>query len=167
MKSASYWIRQLNMQQHPEGGWFAESYRSDESLDRSALPPRYGGQRTLSTAIYFLLEGHSFSAFHRIASDEGWHFYAGAPLSLWQIAPDGLLSELRLGPDPEQGQVFQAYVPAGNWFAARPADPAGYTLVGCTVAPGFDFADFELAGREALSRQYPQHSDLIARLTRG
>lgn len=154
------------MQKHPEGGWFAETYRSPEGLAGHALPPRYGGPRAFATAIYFLLEGHEFSAFHRIASDEGWHFYAGAPLLLWQIGESGQLSQLRLGPDPDQGQVFQAHVPAGSWFAASPEDPASYTLLGCTVAPGFDFADFELASREALSRQYPQHSSLITQLTR-
>ncbi|GAB3177905.1 cupin domain-containing protein [Telluribacter humicola] len=167
MKPASYWVNKYNMQAHPEGGYFAETYRSAEQIPQSALPDRFGGSRVFSTGIYFLLEGHHFSALHQIQSDELWHFYTGDPLEVYVIHPeDGLLEVIRLGPDPERGEVFQAAVPAGTWFGSRPIPGSTYSLVGCTVAPGFDFADFELADRELLLAQYPQHREVIEALTR-
>ncbi|MCU0450976.1 MAG: cupin domain-containing protein [Bernardetiaceae bacterium] len=167
MRTAQYWIDQLNMQAHPEGGWFAETYRSPETVAGPALPARYAGGRSFATAIYFLLTGGVFSAFHRIASDELWHFYEGRPVRVHVIAPDGAYRLLALGPGP--GQHYQAVVPAGHWFASEVADPApaAYALVGCTVAPGFDFADFELAARPQLTAAFPRHAALIGRLTRG
>ncbi|MCY7350683.1 MAG: cupin domain-containing protein [Cytophagaceae bacterium] len=147
---ADYWVKQYQMQPHPEGGWFAETYRSAERIPHVALPERFAGDRVFGTAIYFLLEGHHFSALHRIQSDEIWHFYAGNPLDIFLLNETGLLQITRLGPDATAGEVFQTVVPAGCWFGAKPAMPEGYALVGCTVAPGFDFADFELADRAAL-----------------
>jgi uncharacterized protein len=166
MKTASYWIQQLNLQSHPEGGYFAETYRSAESISASHLPARYGGERVFSTGIYFLLESGQFSALHRIQSDEMWHFYAGSRLTVYVIHPNGTSQEIYLGSNPEAGEVFQAVVPAGSWFGASVSVPGSYALVGCTVAPGFDFADFELADRMALRQQYPEHQSLIDRLTR-
>jgi predicted cupin superfamily sugar epimerase len=126
--------------------------------------------RSYATGIYFLLTGDTFSAFHRIQSDEMWHYYTGShPLEVLVIHPDGRLQELYLGPDPTQGQSFQAVVPAGAWFASRvlkATTAEAYALVGCTVAPGFDFADFELASAQSLSAQYPQHTQLIKSLCR-
>lgn len=166
MKTAAYWIEKYHMQPHPEGGYFAETYRAAEQVPHAALPERFGGSRSFSTAIYFLLESHHFSALHRIQADELWHFYTGDPLEVFVIHPaSGVLEIIRLGPDPDAGEMFQAVVPAGAWFGSRPVAGAAYSLVGCTVAPGFDFADFELAEREALLAEFPQHETIILGLT--
>ena len=130
------------------------------------MPPQFPGPRLVSTAIYFLLEGKNFSAFHRLRSDELWHFHAGGPITVHVIEPDGAYSEIQLGSDPEAGEVFQAAVKAGRWFASRVRDPRSFGLAGCTVAPGFDFADFELGKRSELVGLYPQHRNLIEALTR-
>uniref|UniRef100_UPI003F718BF3 cupin domain-containing protein n=1 Tax=Dyadobacter sp. TaxID=1914288 RepID=UPI003F718BF3 len=125
------------------------------------------GNRSVSTGIYFLLDARNFSAFHRIKSDEMWHFYAGDALEIFVIDPTtGKLHIIRLGSDPENGETFQAVVPAGAWFGSRPAAGSSYSLVGCTVAPGFDFHDFEMADRAALQAEYPEFQTLIAELTR-
>lgn len=129
------------------------------------MPARFGGPRCFSTGIYFLLESGQRSLLHRIRSDEIWHFYAGAPLALSAICPDGRLDQTVLGPNTESGQVFQAVVAAGSWYGAVVKEPDSYSLVGGTVAPGFEFADFELADRRALVAAFPQHRALIERLT--
>jgi predicted cupin superfamily sugar epimerase len=149
-----------------EGGAFGEIYRSELVLSRNCLPLFFQGDRNAATSIYFLLSQGQFSAFHRIAADEIWHFYYGDPLLVYEITHSGRLVEHRLGQDPEKGESFQAVVKAGNWFASVPAPGSEYALVGCTVAPGFDFADFELAAREPLMAQYPEHAELIRQLTR-
>ena len=154
------------LQPHPEGGWYKETYRSGETISAKALPARFNGERNFSTAIYFLLEGEQFSAFHRILSDELWHFYAGAALEVFVIHPSGTLDVIKLGRDISNGETFQAVVPAGTWFASRPVASGNFSFVGCTVAPGFDFNDFELAEREQLAALYPQHATLIKQLTR-
>ena len=161
---APYWIATLGLQRHPEGGWFVESYRSAGSIPSAALPERFDGPRSFCTAIHFLLEGGDFSALHRLNSDETWHFYEGAPLTVHVISPAGIYYRLLLGRDPERGEVFQATVPAGCWFGAESG--GGLSLAGCTVAPGFDFDDFELADRKVLAARFPQHGALITRLTR-
>jgi uncharacterized protein len=164
--SAAYWIEKLQLARHIEGGSFREVYRSAMKIPKKSLPVLFQGDRNVSTSIYFLLERGQFSAFHRIASDEGWHFYYGDPLLIYEISHSGELTVHRLGSDAEKGEVFQTMVQAGSWFASVPADGGEYSLVGCTVAPGFDFAEFELADRETLSRQYPKYKELIGALTR-
>lgn len=159
-------IEQFGLQPHPEGGWYKETYRSRETIPANALPERFLGQRAFSTAIYFLLEQGNFSAFHRIQSDECWHFYTGDPLEVFIIFPNGNMQVITLGNDIENGQLFQYVVPAGCWFASRPAAKSAFCFVGCTVAPGFDFADFELADAAALTAVYPQHGQLIHELCR-
>ena len=165
-QNAQYWIDHLGLIPHPEGGYYRVTYRSDLTIARSALPPTFHGDRSASTAIYFLIDGKNFSAFHRIASDEVWHFYTGSALIVHVIDPDGNYSELHLGDRSDAGEIFQAVVKAGCWFASRLKDAASFALVGCTVAPGFDFADFELATRSRLIRDYPSHQRLIEELTR-
>jgi predicted cupin superfamily sugar epimerase len=165
-KSAQYWIKKLNLIAHPEGGYYRETYRSELSIPREGLPPQFTGARLVSSAIYFLLDGENFSAFHRLRSDELWHFYAGSPISVHVIEPDGGYSKIHLGSDPEAGDVLQATVKAGRWFASHVRDPGSFALAGCTVAPGFDFADFELGKQAELIRLYPPHRNLIERLTR-
>src|SRR5215472_4969136 len=135
-------------------------------IAREALPVGFGGARAASTAIYFLLEGENFSAFHRLRSDEVWHFYAGSPMVVESIDRAGSRSTILLGGDPDAGQMFQAVVRAGCWFASHVGDWRGWALVGCTVAPGFDFEDFEIAKRAELVNRYPQHREMIERLTR-
>jgi uncharacterized protein len=165
MEEAQHWIERLNLQPHPEGGWYRQTYRAPLMLPHSALPG-YAGDRAASTAIYFLLAGDQFSALHRLCSDEVWHFYAGSSLIVHVIAPDGDYQQLLLGSDAESGEHFQAVVPAGCWFGSSLRRPDTYALVGCTVAPAFDFADFEMAKRDDLTAQYPQHRTIIERLTR-
>ncbi len=160
------WIEKLQLAPHPEGGYYRVTYGAQLLLPKEALPSRFKGPRVASTAIYFLLEARNFSAFHRIQSDELWHFYAGDALDVHVIDASGAYSKLPIGPDFEAGQVFQAAVRAGHWFASEVHPGGSFALVGCTVAPGFDFEDFELAERAHLIDTYPQHRELITRLTR-
>lgn len=164
--SAAHWRDHLKLQPHVEGGAFLETYRSDWMLDMSTLPAGMGGNRNASTCIYFLLEEGQFSAFHRIAADEIWHFYDGHTLTIYEIEPGGQLQAHKLGRDILHGESLQVIIRAGNWFASRVEVPGGYALTGCTVAPGFDFADFELADKTTLQAAYPQHAALIDSLTR-
>lgn len=165
-RTAAYWINALQLEQHVEGGAFRETYRAPLDLPQQVLPPAFGGNRQASTAIYFLLQAGDFSAFHRIAADEMWHFYAGDTLHIYEITTAGVLRTHLLGNDIERGAAFQALIPAGSWFASRVEGPGQYALVGCTVAPGFDFVDFELAERTILTAAFPAHATLISALTR-
>ncbi|WP_447921077.1 cupin domain-containing protein [Achromobacter aegrifaciens] len=155
-------IRRLDLLPHPEGGYYRETYRAADSVTRGD-----GAQRSASTAIYYLLCDGAWSTWHRIRADELWHFHAGDSLHIHVLAPDGGYRCLRLGDaleDPDA--AFQAMVPAGSWFAAELAEPASYALAGCTVAPGFEFSEFELADAAELQRLYPAQAGLIARLAR-
>ena len=165
MKDAEYWVDKLGMQPHPEGGYFCEVYRSHERVAESALPQRYGGSRSFSTSIYFLLKAGQFSRLHRLQSDELWHFYTGSPLKIHLFQPDGRYTCEKLGSNPEEGESFQVLAPLGTWFGGDSLESESYSLVGCTVAPGFDFEDFELAEREVIQELYPEHRELIQRLT--
>ena len=165
-RNAQDWIEKLKLEPHPEGGYFRQSYRSEVVIAREALPARFSGPRAVSTAIYFLLEGKNFSAFHRLRSDEVWHFYAGEPLVVHVIEPEGTYSRFLLGRDLDSGQVLQGVVRAGCWFGSHVADWNSFAVVGCTVSPGFDFEDFEMGKRKELGVLYPQHRELIERLTR-
>ena len=166
MEDIRYWIDRLQLKPHPEGGFYRETYRASLKIEKSALPDSFRGSRNASTAIYFLIDGANFSAFHRIPADEMWHFYAGSPLAVEVIDRAGQHSQILVGNNPDSGERFQAIVPAGCWFASHVKDLNSFSLVGCTVAPGFDFADFEIAECAHLTAQYPQHSELIKRLTR-
>jgi len=166
MLSAQQLIKQYCLQPHPEGGWFKETYKSTEIISASALPERFGAPRVFSTAIYFLLEQGNFSAFHRIKSDECWHFYTGDPLDVYVLQQDGNLEIVHLGNDISKGLMFQYVVPADCWFASRPAPGSIFCFAGCTVAPGFDFADFELADASTLTSLYPMHQSIIKTLCR-
>ena len=157
-------IKDFDLQAHPEGGFYKETYRSAEMIPQSALPARFSGSRLFSTAIYFLLPQNNFSAFHRIQSDECWHFYEGDTLLVHVLDPEKGYTLLKLGRNAQAGEVYQAVVPAGSWFASETT--GSYSFVGCTVAPGFDFADFELTSANGLTAQYPEHQQLIQRLCR-
>ncbi|KMQ80443.1 hypothetical protein BPMI_03537c [Candidatus Burkholderia pumila] len=154
-------IARLKLQPHPEGGYFREVYRGD------ALVRRDGSEEThsASTAIYFLLCDGAYSSWHRIRSDELWHFYAGDPIHVHVIDAKGALTTLKLGNALlHDDAVFQAAVKAENWFVAECIDPSGIALVGCTVASGFEFSEFEFADSAALETLYPQHREFISRL---
>ncbi len=165
LKSFDYWIEKLQLQPHPEGGYFNEIYRSAETVSSDSLPERYNTEHSFSTSIYFLLKSGQCSKFHRLQSDEIWHFYYGSPVRLYQISPEGNYSELLLGNDPEKRHDLQLVIKAGSWFAAEPVERESYSLVGCTVAPGFDFNDFELGNREQLLKLFPVHKEIIEKLS--
>ena len=164
MLTANELIQKYRLHTHPEGGYYSQTYCSSEMIPMDGLPPRFNGSRYFSTAIYFLLEGKQFSAFHRIKSDEVWHFYTGTGLHIYVLHPDGRGELLKLGDDLANGYAFQQVVPAGCWFASKPADEKGFSFVGCTVSPGFDFADFELATGEILAKEFPSYADWIYQL---
>lgn len=166
MLTARDWIDALGLARHPEGGWYRETYRAAEQIAGEHLPARFSGARAFSTTIYYLLESGDLSALHRIAQDEGWHFYDGSPLTVHLLSPEGDYSTVRIGRDPSRGLLPQAVAPAGWLFAATVDDPDTFALVGCTVAPGFDFADFHMPSRAEIVAAYPQHQAIIERLTR-
>lgn len=161
MKTRNYWIEALQLKAHPEGGFYKETYRSNE-----VVLNRNGDKRPASTGIYFLITQEAFSAFHKIESDEMWHFHAGSALEVIMIHENGHIELLNIGPEIDKGQQLQAVVPAGCWFGSRVLGTGDYSLVGCTVAPGFDFEDFVLAERIDLQNNFPQHKSIIEALTR-
>jgi uncharacterized protein len=161
-KNAEYWINKLNLQEHPEGGYFAETYKS-EKLVRL---PEYDGPRHLCTAMYYMLTGEQFASFHIVKSDELWHFYAGSSLTLYIIERNGRLSKRRLGADTDKGEFLQVVVKSCSWFAASVNDASSYSLVGCTVSPGFDYRDWKLGDIKTLVTLYPQHQSVIEKYTR-
>lgn len=166
MKDAQYWIDQLDLEPHVEGGYFKETYRSAENIGKHALPGRFSGDRSFCTAIYFLLHDNQFSVFHRIKQDELWHFYTGDTLMVHIIDRQGNYSQIKLGTNSDAGEVFQTMVPHGSWFGANLESRNSFALVGCTVAPGFDFADLEIAERDVLINLFPEHRQIIKQLTR-
>lgn len=164
--TADFYIGHLQLEPHPEGGFFRQTYRSEDVVIASALPAGFSGDRCFSTSIYYLLQKGDFSAFHRIKSDELWHFYDGGRLIIHMIEPGGKYSSTVLGNKIDRHEHFQHMVPAGTWFAVEPGHDADFALTGCTVSPGFDFRDFEMAESENLSLLFPQHTDLVKRLSR-
>jgi len=165
MHTSEYWIKKLNLQKHPEGGYFCEVYRAGEEIKQEHLPARYSGGRNHSTSIYFLLTSGEFSAFHRIKSDETWHFYCGQPVTIHMIDEKGNYSAIKLGSNPDNDESFQRTIPHGTWFAASVDEPDSYALVGCSVAPGFHFDDFELGKREDLVKLFPECENVIKKFT--
>jgi hypothetical protein len=160
-------IERLGLQPHPmEGGFFRETYRSAHELPAAALPSGYPSARSISTAIYYLLSSCCFSEMHRLRTDEIFHFYLGSPVEMLLLAPDGNGRIVTLGSDVLRGQEVQAVVPAGVWQGSRLLPGGEYALLGCTVAPGFDYADYERGRRDVLCGQFPAFSDLIRALTR-
>jgi uncharacterized protein len=158
-------IAQLSLIPHPEGGYYREMYRSSGTIAANTLPSQYSGARSYVTSIYFLLTSESSSRFHRLRSDELWYFHEGSSLTVFIISPDGVMTKHRVGAGIENGEALQCAVPAESWFAAAVDAPNSYSLISCVVAPGFDFADFELGQRGALVRQFPDHAACIDALT--
>jgi hypothetical protein len=149
-----------------EGGYFRETYRATLTISATALPKIYAGDRNASTCIYYLLTPDTFSAIHRVKSDEIFHFYAGDAVEMLELCPNGEARIVTIHNDLAAGHEPQHVVPAGVWQGCRLIPGGNWALMGCTVAPGFNYADFELADRDALSNQYPEHSELIAALTK-
>jgi predicted cupin superfamily sugar epimerase len=166
MPSAKELIEFLKLVPHPkEGGFFRETYRSAESIEGGGLPARYSSARAHGTAIYYLLTPGTFSALHRLASDEIFHFYLGDPVRMLQLTAGGTGRTIVLGPDLLADQQVQVAVPRGVWQGSI-LEPGGrFALLGCTVAPGFDYADYEGAKRRELLDRYPEFASLITRLT--
>lgn len=165
MKDANYWIQHLQLLKHPEGGFYKEVYRSDELINKDSLPNRFDGDRCYCTSIFYLLQNNNFSAFHRIKSDETWHFYQGTSLTLYTIDNSGILATIILGDNPANGEYLQYTIPKNTWFAAHVNDKNSFTLTGCTVSPGFDFNDFELGKKEKFIQLFPQHKEIISLLS--
>ncbi|MFD2565434.1 cupin domain-containing protein [Aquimarina rubra] len=159
-------VARLHMKPHPEGGFYKETYRSDGIIPKAVLKEGFSGDRNYCTAIYFLLTSENFSAFHRIKQDEMWHFYGGSSLYVHVITAEGEYIKHTVGMNLDQGETPQLVVSAGCWFASSVKDVEGYSFVGCTVSPGFDFEDFELASKDDLVSQYPDHSEIIMQYTR-
>jgi predicted cupin superfamily sugar epimerase len=164
MESAEFWIEKLQLKAHPEGGFYTETYRSSERIDKDKLPSKFNTSHSISTAIYFLLRSEDISAFHRIKSDELWFFHAGSPVEVYFLTKNGVQVHC-LGSNINEGQDFQLVVPADTWFGAKVTQANSYVLVSCTVAPGFEFEDFELGRRHDLLEQYPSEKSLIESLT--
>jgi uncharacterized protein len=182
-EEATFLIQRLNLSKHPEGGYYRETYRDDRIIEldiqkRKEQESKYGkfhsssssssSARSISSTIYYLLDGGQVSALHRLRSaDEIWHFYAGSSLTIY-ILEEGSkkLGEFRLGNNIQDGDMFQLIVRRGSWFGATVNDPSSYSLVGCTVSPAFDFEDFELGQREKLVDMYPEYKLIIEKLTR-
>jgi predicted cupin superfamily sugar epimerase len=173
-KTAQYWIDHLNLQPHPEGGYYKEVFRSQKLVLRTdsigfnskkaAFNTDYDANKSAITSIYYLLEAGDFSAFHRLASDELWYFHNGEPLHIHVINLQGIHTILELS-DSETG-VLQAIIPPNTWFASEIASKTGYVLVSCAVAPGFEFTEFEMAKKGELITQHPQLQTILNKLCR-
>ncbi len=160
---AKYYIDKLKLIPHPEGGYYKEIYRSGEYISIEGLPNRYKSKRVFSTSIYFLLEGKQISRFHRLKSDEVWHFYDGSPVALYIL--NNNIEKIILGKKIVDGNTFQYTIKKNNWFAAEVIKNNSFALIGCSVSPGFDFNDFELAENKYLKKKYPEYEKIINRFT--
>ena len=161
-------IAWLKLKPHPkEGGFFSETWRAGETIPANVLPSRYSGPRAFGTCIYYLLTPATFSAMHRLQSDEIFHFYLGDPVEILQLWPDGTGKTVMLGPDLRAGMQPQVIVPRGIWQGSRLIAGGSFALLGCTVAPGFDYADYEHGQRSDLIRSHPQFREKIVALTIG
>jgi len=159
-------ITLLSLTPHPEGGYYRETYRSAETIPDNVLPDRYKGDRSYGTAIYFLLNPDTFSALHRLKTDEVFHFYLGDPVEMLQLLPSGSGRVIKIGNEIKSGMHLQVAVSRGMWQGSRLIRGGEYALLGTTVAPGFKFVDFEIGQRDKLLQSYPRFRDLIVALTR-
>jgi uncharacterized protein len=165
MQNAEYWIQNLNLIPHPEGGFFREIYRSNLEIDQKFLPYGIKGSRRLCTSIYYLLRSKDISKLHRLKSDELWYYHYGSTLKIVMIDQEGNKHTKFLGANAEKSEHLQIEIPAGTIFGALITEEESYCLVSCVVSPGFDFNDFEIFDREDLIQAYPKHIDVINRLT--
>ena len=157
----------LHLQPHPiEGGYFAETYRSELKIPDDVVGPAYAGERLIGTAIFYLLTPETFSALHRLPGDELFHFYLGDPVEMLHLHPDGQSELFTLGQDIAAGMRLQHCVPGRCWQGSRLFSGGSYALLGTTMSPGFDYADYVVGNRETLIRKYPECKEIIAALTR-
>jgi hypothetical protein len=172
---AIYWIKKLQLSEHPEGGFYKETYRADVTVDphvetkkKQQVKLSKNKPRSISSTIYYLLKGKQVSLFHKLkCAEEMWHFYTGSSMTIYLIQETTReLLALKLGDNSESGEMFQILVKRGSWFGAVVNEPSSYSLVGCTVCPAFTFEDFELANRKTLISMYPEHKAIIKKLTR-
>ena len=163
---ARKYIEKFQLKAHPEGGYYREVFRAEEIILADHLPQRYKTARNYTTSIYFLLEGKQVSNFHRLKSDEQWHFYDGSSVVLYVIDEGGKLNKILLGRNIEKGESLQTVIKYNSWFAAELSDKTSCAIIGCTVAPGFDFNDFEVGKRDELLKTFPQLRELIYRLAK-
>lgn len=164
MYTADYFVTNLNMIAHPEGGFYKEIYSSEENITSKELRVNFEGSRILWTSIYFLLRDGEVSNFHRLKSDEMWYYHSGSPLTIYMISPEGEFITEQLGLNIENGEKPQVLVPKDYIFGSA-MNNEGYALVGCMVSPGFEFRDFELFKRSFLLEKYPQYEEIILKLT--
>ena len=156
--SATYYIEKLNLQAHSEGGFYTSTFVGDECVATKA------GERPSYTSIYFLLRSEDISHLHRLQSDELWYYHAGSPLTVHMIYPDGTYEARKLGLNIENGETPQVLVPKHTIFGSSVDETATFSLVGCMVSPGFDYADFELFTQEDLLKDYPQYEAVIRKM---
>jgi predicted cupin superfamily sugar epimerase len=157
----------LQLQPHPiEGGYFAETYRSEMKVAQAVLGSAYSGERLIGTAIFYMLAPDTFSAMHKLPGDELFHFYLGDPVEMLQLKPDGTAEVVVLGQDISAGMRLQQNVPGGVWQGSRLIAGGDFALLGTTMSPGFDYADYVTGGRDALIAEYPRHAERITALTR-
>lgn len=149
-----------------EGGYFRETYRTDTTFPLEILDDEMRGERSLATAIYYLLTPRQFSEIHRLGFDEIFHFYTGDPVEMTWLLPDGKGKTMILGNDIQNGQIPQLVVPSGVWQGARLVPGGEYALLGTTMAPGFDYSDYESGNRDLLIERYPEYKELISVLTK-
>jgi uncharacterized protein len=166
MKGYQFWIKHLNLQPHPEGGFFRETYRSNLVIDHNILPVDYSGNRKLSTSIYYMLRSGEISRLHRLHSDELWYYHLGSSIKIVMIDQEGNKHTKLLGANLEKAEQLQVLIPSGTIFGAELIDSDSFSLLGCMVTPGFEFDDFEIFDKEDLLQAYPKHVDLINKFSK-
>jgi uncharacterized protein len=161
MNTAEYWIQNLGLKPHPEGGFFKEMFRSSISVNKDDLPKGYKSSRRLTTSIFYLLRSEDISRLHRLRSDEIWYFHYGSAVRIIYIDREGKKHTKLLGPNFEKAEYFYMHIPAGNIFAAEVVETNSFSVFSCVVSPGFEFDDFEMFEKEDLIQAYPKHADFI------
>jgi uncharacterized protein len=164
LNKVDYWVSKLGMSRHPEGGYFKETFKSEEHISDSELSVNFEGKRKLYTSIYFLLTSDDVSHFHRLKSDELWYYHGGSSLSIHIIDESGEYKEIKLGMNLDAGEIPQVLVKKNSIFGSSVSEKDTCSLVGCMVSPGFEFQDFELFTQEELMKVYPQHKEIIMKL---
>ncbi|XP_041349735.1 uncharacterized protein LOC121369008 [Gigantopelta aegis] len=158
-------IAHHNMIPHPQGGYCCELYRSQDTVSQEDMSFRYSGDRSVSSSFYYLLVNEQVAKLHRLKSPGIWHFYEGSPLIIHEFVPNGDYKMHTLGPDVAKDETFQAVLPRCSWVGACLKDPKSHTLVGCTISPGYELDDFQLANRQDVLEKFPRYQKIIELLT--
>jgi uncharacterized protein len=165
MKNAEFWIQNLDLMPHSEGGFYRELYRSSIEIDAGGLPKSFKDSRRLCTSIYYLLRSGEKSKLHRLKSDELWYYHIGSALKIIMIDHEGNKHTKLLGPNFDKAEHFNILIPAGTIFGAEVTDKDSYSLFSCLVSPGFEYADFEMFDKDDLVQAYPKHTEIIEKYT--